>query len=143
MKKILITGLLILLALPCFASNSIQQENEKIYNLQIEKMLQAEDETILFNVLLINLDYYADPNNPDTLYNRMSKLKQELKNDYLNLSYINKWFELYLKIINSKSYILNDLQKFKKYRIIIPDKDYIKLNPEVLQMIMVINTGLE
>lgn len=143
MKKILITGLLILLALPCFANNSIQQENEKIYNLQIEKMLQAEDETILFNVLLINLDYYADPNNPDTLYNRMSKLKQELKNDHLNLSYINKWFELYLKIINSKSYILNDLQKFKKNRIIIPDKDYIKLNPEILQMIMVINTGLE
>ena len=136
MKRIIITILLLFLALPCFAGNVLQQQDEL-------KLLQTHFNKNYFpvradKIYLIKEDYQVYLSHGDSIYGRIVESivdikKSNIPNKQLNLNYLELLLNKLNTVINIQDSTFNN-QRFTNAalaKIIIDDDDYSKLTPKV------------
>lgn len=146
MKKILITGLFILLALPVFASNTLQQQAEKEFFNNPEIFLRYKASASIF---LIWQDYQTFKDSPETLtgYGYLLSLKDKYckftdTKSKINCKYINQLTTNMSKIGNynlmdgQAELYIKILKEYQSSKIIIDDNDYQYLDPKILNIII-------
>lgn len=146
MKRIILTILLLFLALPCFAGNVLQQQDELKF---VQKVANDPLPTKYGKDYLIREDYYGYLNGKDSLYgeivNTLNDIsKSSIENKDLNIKYLalmKTKIETIVKLQNNN--IDNNMRKnAASQKIIVADEDYKKLIKEVKELINISNFSL-
>lgn len=140
MKRIISTILIIFLALPCFAGNVLQQQDElKLIQTHFSKTYVPVKSD---SVYLIKEDYQVYLEKGDSLYGRFTETFNDIKksnipNKQLNLKYLGLLLNKLNTVIGVQDSSFNN-QMFTNAglsKIIIDDSDYVKLTPKVKEYI--------
>lgn len=146
MKRIIFTILLLFLALPVFAGNLLQQQDELQF---IQKVANDPLPTQYGKDYLIREDYYGYWNGKDSLYgeivNTLNDIsKSNIENKDLNIKYLTLMktkIETIVKLQNNN--IDNNMRRnAASQKIIVADEDYKKLIKEVKELINISNFAL-
>ena len=146
MKRIILTILVLFLALPCFAGNLLQQQDEINF---IQKVANDPLPTQYGKDYLIREDYYGYWNGKDSLYGEIVNTlddisKTNISNKDLNIKYltlIKTKIETIVKLQNNT--IDNNMRlNAARQKIIIDDEDYKKLIKDVQRLIIMSNFAL-
>lgn len=142
MKKLLVI-FLILLSLPCFAGNLLQQEDEVRFAREIAKA--QEPFPNYSKQYLVKQDYEAYYNGGDSVYGLVINTTEDISKTNI----LNKELNLhYLNLAKDKMQIIattpqNSNINPAKSKIVIDDTDYKKLDKEVKNIILIVNILFE
>ena len=146
MKRIIITILILFLALPCFAGNLLQQQDELKF---VQKVANDPLPTHYGKDYLIREDYYGYHNGKDSLYGSVVNYLEDLSKSNLPYKDINI---KYLSLLKSKIDTIVKLQNNSidnnmrvnsaSQRIIVDDKDYNSLSNTSKELINAYNVIL-
>ena len=146
MKRIIITILILFLALPCFAGNLLQQQDELQF---VQKVANDPLPTKYGKDYLIREDYYGYWNGKNSGYgyvvNTLEDIsKSDIPNKDLNIKYLTLLktkIETIVKLQNNN--IDNNMRlNAARQKIIIDDDDYKKLSSDVRNLIIMLNYSM-
>lgn len=144
MKKILLLFLLLILSCPCYANNSEQKEDEDF----IREIINSPSARLSKHQLSLKQDYELSKNgNKQALYSQIEALELKYKNaddknSKINYKYVEELKNLYLFVIETpytNSFSVDFYNNFEQRKLIIPDKDYEKLDESLKELIPLVN----
>lgn len=143
-KKLFLIFTMLMLSYPCFADNQKQKEDEAF----IREIINSPSARLSKHQMSLKQDFELyKQGNEHTIYAQIIKLESMYKNsddkiNKLNNKYIELTKNLYLYTINTpneKSYSEDFYNGFENKKVIIPDKDYDKLDENLKNIIPCIN----
>lgn len=143
-KKILLLFLLLILSCPCYANNSKQKEDEDY----IRTIINSPSARLSKHQLSLKQDYELfKKGNKQALYSQIEALELKYKNaddkiSKINYKYVEELKNLYLFVIETpytNSFSIDFYNNFEKRKLIIPDKDYEKLDESLKDIIPLVN----
>lgn len=143
-KKILLLFLLLVLSCPCHANNSQQKEDEDF----IREIINSPSARLSKHQLSLKQDYELSKNgNKQTLYSQIAALELKYKNaddknSKINYKYVDELKNLYLFVIETpytNSFSVDFYNNFEKRKLVIPNKDYEKLDESLKELIPLVN----
>lgn len=144
MKKILLLFLLLILSCPCYANNSQQKEDENF----IREIINSPSARLSKHQLSLKQDYELSKNgNKQALYSQIEALELKYKNtddknSKINYKYVEELKNLYLFVIETpytNSFSVDFYNNFEKRKLVIPNKDYEKLDESLKEIIPLVN----
>lgn len=144
MKKILLLFLLLILSCPCYANNSQQKEDEDF----IREIINSPSARLSKHQLSLKQDYELSKNgNKQALYSQIEALELKYKNaddkiSKINYKYVEELKNLYLFVIEppyTNSFSVDFYNNFEKRKLVIPNKDYEKLDESLKEIIPLVN----
>lgn len=143
-KKILLLFLLLVLSCPCHANNSQQKEDEDF----IREIINSPSARLSKHQLSLKQDYELSKNgNKQTLYSQIAALELKYKNaddknSKINYKYVDELKNLYMFVIETpytNSFSVDFYNNFEKRKLVIPNKDYEKLDESLKELIPLVN----
>ena len=144
MRKILLLFLLLILSCPCYANNSQQKEDEDF----IREIINSPSARLSKHQLSLKQDYELSKNgNKQALYSQIEALELKYKNaddknSKINYKYVEELKNLYLFVIETpytNSFSVDFYNNFEKSKLVIPNKDYEKLDESLKEIIPLVN----
>lgn len=146
MKRIILTILILFLALPCFAGNVLQQQDELKF---VQKVANDPLPTQYGKDYLIREDYYGYLNGKDSLYGSVVNYLKDLSKSNLpykdlNIKYLSLLKSKIETIVNLQNNSIDNNMRVNAacQRIIVDDKDYNSLSNTSKELINIYNVIL-
>ena len=146
MKRIILTILILFLALPCFAGNVLQQQDELKF---VQKVANDPLPTQYGKDYLIREDYYGYLNGKDSLYGSVVNYLKDLSKSNLpykdlNIKYLSLLKSKIETIVNLQNNSIDNNMRVNAacQRIIVDDKDYNSLSNTSKELINAYNVIL-